>query len=110
MLASHFVRFYRKDVFASGCAVARSFSTYSRKTIPGEEDPVAIKNVSQKSTVNILHLKHILVFDQPRNRNCNCSMKENKMITYPNNNELLEYSISCKVSFIFFPGTQSFKT
>ena len=39
----------RKDVFASGCAVARVFSTYTRKTIAGPENPIAsngVKNVS----------------------------------------------------------------
>ena len=41
----------RKDVFASGCAVARVFSTYTRKTIAGPENPIAsngVKNVSLK--------------------------------------------------------------
>ena len=35
----------RKDVFASGCAVARVFPTFSMKTVPGPEDPIATKNV-----------------------------------------------------------------
>ena len=35
----------KRDVFASGCAIARVFPTYSRKTVPGPTDPVATKNV-----------------------------------------------------------------
>ena len=52
----------RKDVFASGCAVARSFSTYTRKTIAGPEDPIASKNVSIVPILDFLFPKYWTLF------------------------------------------------
>jgi len=53
----------RKDVFASGCAVARVFSTYTRKTIAGPENPIAsngVKNVP-RITKHEVHIEFIIV-------------------------------------------------
>ena len=53
----------RNDVFASGCSVARAFSTYTRKTIAGPENPIAsngVKNVP-KITKHEVHIEFIIV-------------------------------------------------
>ena len=84
----------RKDVFASGSAVARVFSTYTRKTISGPENPIAsngVKNVP-RITKHEVHIEFIIVDES------NGGLSENDAMTLNQgaflNFKLIIYSIS----------------
>ena len=67
----------RNNVFASGCAVARAFSTYTRKTIAGPENPVASNGVKNMPRINKheVHIEFIIVDES------NSGLSENDAMT-----------------------------
>merc|ERR1711899_457366 len=78
----------RKDVFASGCAVARTFSTYTRKTIAGPEDPIASKNIP-RLTKHEVHVEFIIVDES------NGGLSENDVATL--NQSALGIQLSARI-------------